>query len=286
MGEGGMMLKTPGLDFFDGGASLKASSFAAGTLVLGPQANADLRLFYGYCRAIDDCADEFEPSAAAAHLRRWKRELAAMENGKPGTALGQALRELCLRRGIPAGLLEDLWSGAASDAKAKVRFKTYAQVRRYAYQVAGAVGLACLPIFDVKMEEGGRFALALGEAFQLINVLRDVKEDAGRGRIYLAQEDLKAYGVAEAELIAGRASERSQRLFYAYAWRARQALAVADAEALALPRKRLRPPLLMRVVYGALLEQMAEDGFQVLTKRYQLQPWKKRALVLKALVSG
>lgn len=279
-----MSIKTPGLDLFDGGASLSASSFAAGTLVLGPQANADLRLFYGYCRAIDDCADEFEPKVAVAHLQRWKRELLALENGRPSSELGKALRELCLRRGIPAGLLEDLWAGASSDAKAKVRFRTYAQVRRYAYQVAGAVGLACLPIFDVKMEAGGRFALALGEAFQLINVLRDVKEDAGRGRIYLAQEDLRAYGVSEAELIEGRPSARSQRLFYAYGWRARQALAVADAEASALPRKRLRPTLLMRVVYGALLEQMFEDGFQVLIKRYQLSAFKKRTLVLRALV--
>ncbi len=280
------MAPTPGLEVFDGGASLQASSFAAGTLVMNAQANADMRLFYGYCRAIDDCADEFAPKEAVGHLRRWKRELIAMEQGRPGSAIGRDLAELCRRRQIPVGLLEDLWSGAASDAKAKVRFRSYAQVRRYAYQVAGAVGLACLPIFGVKMEDGGRFALALGEAFQLINVLRDVKEDAQKGRLYLAQEDLRAYGVQEADLMAGKASAQSQRLFYAYAWRARQALAVADAEAALLPRKLLRPPLLMRVVYGALLETMAEDGFQVLTKRYQVAPLKKRALVLKALVLG
>jgi phytoene synthase len=281
-----MSSQTPGLDLFDGGASLKASSFSAGALFLDAQASKDLHIFYAYCRAIDDCADEFAPKEAVRHLRRWKVELAAMAKGKAKTDLGRQLTELCARRQIPLSLLEDLWAGAYSDARPKVRFGTYAQVRRYSYQVAGAVGLACLPIFGVRMDIGGRFALALGEAFQLINILRDVKEDLGRGRLYLALEDLRFYGVTEADLRAGRAGAPVGRLLHGMAWRARHALAVADGEALALPRKRLRPPLLMRAVYGSLLEKMAGDDFQVLAKRYQLSPLKKRALVLQALVLG
>ena len=282
-----MSLQTPGIEAWKAdGSALSASSFGAGALLLDAQAAQDLRVFYDYCRAIDDCADEFEPKLAALHLKRWKAELALMAVGKAGSPLGQRLQELCLRRQIPLSLLEDLWTGAWSDARPKVRFSSYAQVRRYAYQVAGAVGLACLPIFGVPMDEAGRFALALGEAFQLINVIRDVKEDVGRGRLYLALEDLRAFGVAEAELLRGTPSPRLERLLHAYAWRARQLLTEADQEALALPRKRLRPPLLMRAVYGGLLEQMAADGFQVMTLRYQLSPLRKRALVLKALVTG
>jgi phytoene synthase len=277
---------TPGLDLFDGGASLKASSFGAGALFLDAQASKDLHVFYAYCRAIDDCADEFAPKEAIRHLKRWKAELASMVKGKAETELGRQLAELCTRRQIPLSLLEDLWAGAYSDARPTVRFSTYAQVRRYSYQVAGAVGLACLPIFGVRMDTGGRFALALGEAFQLINILRDVKEDLSRGRLYIAQEDLRAHGVTEADLRMGQASPQLERLLHAYAWHARHGLAVADSEALALPRKRLRPPLLMRAVYGSLLEKMAGDGFQVLTKRYRLSPLKKRALVLQALVLG
>jgi phytoene synthase len=281
-----MRAPTPGLDLFDGGASLKASSFNAGTVFMDAQGARDLRIFYGYCRAIDDCADEFAAAAARVHLKRWKRELAAMARGEAHSELGKSLTELCRRREIPLSLLEDLWTGAWSDARPKVRFATYAQVRRYAYQVAGAVGLACLPIFGAPMDQAGRFALALGEAFQLINVLRDVKEDLGRGRLYLALEDLRAYGVAEGALLRGGGGAPLERLLHAYAWRARQALAVADEESLRLPRRRLRPPLLMRTVYGALLEEMGRDRFQVLTKRYALSPLRKRALVLQALVLG
>ena len=282
-----MSVQTPGLEIWKAdGSALKASSFGAGALLLDAEAAQDLRIFYDYCRAIDDCADEYGPKLGALHLYRWKAELTLMAAGKAGSPLGRSLQELCSRRQIPLSLLEDLWSGAWSDARPKVRFASYAQVRRYAYQVAGAVGLACLPIFGVPMDEAGRFALALGEAFQLINVIRDVKEDVGRGRLYLAQEDLRAFGVTEAELLSETMSPRLERLLHAYAWRARQLLAEADKEALALPRKRLRPPLLMRAVYGALLEQMAQDGFQVMSQRYQLSPLRKRALVLKALVVG
>jgi phytoene/squalene synthetase len=280
-----MSLQTPGLDLFDGGASLKASSFNAGTLFMDALAVQDLRTFYAYCRAIDDCADEFAPAEALLHLKRWKKELSAMAAGKAGSVLGRHLSELCVRRQIPLSLLEDLWAGAWSDARPRVRFATHAQVRHYAYQVAGAVGLACLPIFGARMDEAGRFALALGEAFQLINVLRDVKEDLGRGRLYLAQEDLRAYGVAEAELVKGAAGPPLERLCYAYAWRARQALAVADSEARRLPRQSLRPALAMRTVYGALLEEMSRDRFQVMKKRYALSPFQKRALLLQALVA-
>jgi phytoene/squalene synthetase len=280
-------LLTPGLDGWKAdGSALKASSFSAGALLLDAQASADLRVFYDYCRAIDDCADEFAPALAKRHLRRWKKELRAMARAKAGSDLGRRLTELCARRQIPLSLLEDLWSGAFSDAKPKVRLGTWDALRHYAYQVAGAVGLACLPIFGAPMDQAGRFALALGEAFQLINIIRDVKEDLGRGRLYLALEDLKDYGVAESDLISGKASPQLERLLHAYAWRARHALFLADQEAAKLPRQRLRPPLLMRAVYGALLEQMAADGFKVFERRYQLAWLKKRALVLRALVLG
>ena len=282
-----MNLQTPGLDVWKAdGSGLKASSFGAGALLLDARAVADLRLFYDFCRAIDDCADEFSTNESSQHLKRWKKELAAIGHGRAQSPLGHQLAELITRRQIPLSLLEDLWSGAWSDARPTVRFAQFDQVRRYAYQVAGAIGLACLPIFGVRMDKGGRFALALGEAFQIINIIRDVKEDLDRGRLYLAQEDLQFYGVREADLALGKSSAGFERLLYAYAWRARHLLAEVDIEARSLSRKHLRPPLLMRAVYGSLLEQMAQDKFQVLSQRYQLSPFKKRALVLKALVAG
>ncbi len=278
-------MRTPGLDAAPNGAALiKRSSFGPGALFLDRQARADLGVYYAYCRAVDDCADEFAPAAARAHLARWRKELDALHRGRPASALGQALGELCLRRGIPAGLLDDLWEGARHDAQPRVRFRRYAELRRYCYQVAGSVGLYCLPIFGLDLKAGSTYALALGEAFQLINILRDLREDAQRGRLYFALEDLALHGLSERELLAGRGGERAERLFHDYAWRARACLRRADEEAKALPADGLRPSRLMRALYGELLEAMAADGFRVYTHRYSLSPARKLLIVGQALL--
>jgi phytoene synthase len=263
---------------------MRRSSFGPGALFLDASAREDLGLFYAYCRAVDDCADEFAPAEARAHLAAWRRELDALHRGKPESPLGKALASLCLRRGIPAGLLDDLWEGASSDAKPKVRLGRYADLRRYCYQVAGSVGVVCLPLFGLDLQAGTTYALALGEALQLINILRDVREDAQRGRLYFAQEDLALHGVREAELLDGVHNERVERLFTDYAWRARHSLRRADEEARSLPKAGLRPSRLMRALYGRLLEDMAADGFRVSEKRYRLGRLRKSLIVAKALL--
>jgi phytoene synthase len=277
---------TPGLGKEqDWGAVLKRSSFGPAALLLDAQARADLATFYGYCRAIDDCADEFKPREAAMHLKRWRSELGLMAKGRATSDLGRSLAELCARRGIPIRLLHELWQGASSDARARVRFKTWAGVRSYCYHVAGSVGMACLPIFGLDLESAGPYAEALGEGFQLINILRDVKEDASLGRLYFALEDLAEHGLTEKEFMAGLGGARAERLIHAYAWRARSALAKADEEAKALPAKGLRPSRLMRALYGGLLERMASDSFRVFEHRYSLGPWRKGWVVVRGLVA-
>lgn len=279
------MTPTPGLDLpLDGSALIRKSSFGPGALFLDASARQDLGVYYAYCRAIDDCADEFAPAEAQRHLQRWRNELDALHQGKAATALGQALAGLCLRRGVPAGLLDDLWEGARADARGPVRFRRYAELRRYCYQVAGSVGVVCLPIFGLDLAAGTTYALALGEAFQLINILRDVKEDAERGRLYFAQEDLDRHGVKAEDLLAGRMSPQAERLFHDYAWRARTCLRRADEESRSLPEAGLRPSRLMRWLYGGLLEVMAADGFKVLDERYHLGPLRKAAVITRALL--
>lgn len=278
------MNPTPGL----GGSSdwaevMKQSSFGPGALLLRRQARHDLAVFYAYCRAIDDCADEFEAPEARKHLLRWKDVL----GGKPAplaAPLPPALMEVCRRREIPLALLQDLWQGAWADAHPPVRFKTFAQVQGYAYRVAGAVGLACLPIFGVGIKEGREFAVNLGEAFQLINIIRDVAEDAAHGRLYVGLDDLRDHGLDAATFMAGEGGVRAERLFNTYAWRARQAFARAEAGAVGLPRGPLRTPLLMRALYEHLLEVMSADRFQVFKKRYKLRSARKRHIVATALL--
>jgi phytoene synthase len=278
-------VSTPGLDQApDGSALIRRSSFGPGALFLDASAREDLGNFYAYCRAIDDCADEYSPTEAKQHLARWRRELDALHKGAPQSALGQTLMALCLRRGIPAGLLDDLWQGASADAKPKVRLRRCTDLRRYCYQVAGSVGVACLPLFGLDLQAGTTYALALGEAFQLINILRDVREDAGRGRLYFALEDLTLHSVKEQDLLAGRMTPQVERLFVDYAWRARHSLRRADDEAQRLPAAGLRPSRLMRALYGRLLEVMAVDGFRVFEKRYGLSAYRKGLIVSKALL--
>lgn len=278
------MNPTPGLTGqSDWAAVMKQSSFGPGALLLGKQARFDLAVFYAYCRAIDDCADEFAAPEARRHLQRWK----AVLGGKPAPVqapLPPALLELCKRRAIPKQLLLDLWQGAWADAHPPVRFKTFAQVQGYAYRVAGAVGLACLPIFGVDIEKGRAFAVNLGEAFQLINIIRDAAEDAAHGRLYVALDDLKDHGLDAKAFMSGAGGVKAERLFTTYAWRARQALARAEAGAVGLPKSALRTPLLMRALYEHLLEVMSNDRFQVFAKRYKLRGPRKRHIVATALV--
>ncbi len=281
-----MSADTPGLGPSgpaDWARALSGSSFGAAAMILDGPARRDLALFYAYCRAVDDCADEFAPSEAAGHLRRWDAELRRIARGVPRSSLGLGLQDFCARRRVPPGLLRDLWLGARSDARVGVRFATFAALRRYCYRVAGSVGLACLPVFGVDLEAGRDYAVALGEAFQLINILRDVREDSARGRLYFALEDLRRHKVAPEALLSGGA-QGAPALLRDYADRARKALARADAAAQGLPRRGLRPPRLMRAVYEALLEAMERDGFRVLEKRYSLGPLRKRLLVVKALL--
>jgi len=269
----------------DWGAVLKRSSFGPAALLLDAQARADLGVYYGFCRAIDDCADEFKPREAAMHLKRWRTELGLLARGRPASDLGRGLGELCARRGIPIRFLRDLWLGASSDARARVRFKTWAGVRSYCYHVAGSVGMACLPIFGLDLGAAGPYARALGEGFQLINILRDVKEDVSLGRLYFALEDLAGHGLSEKEFMAGQGGARAERLIHAYAWRARTALDKADERAKALPAKGLGPSRMMRALYGGLLERMASDSFRVFERRYSLGPWRKAWVVARGLAA-
>jgi phytoene synthase len=280
------MNPTPGLgQALDGEALIGRSSFGPGAWLLDRQARADLAVYYAYCRAIDDCADEFAPAEARRHLALWKRELGAIQRGRANSPLGKALAGLCRRRAIPHGLLRDLWQGASVDAQGGHRFARFSQVRAYAYQVAGSVGLACLPIFGLDLERGRAFAVALGEAFQLINIVRDAREDAERGRLYFARADLRLHGVDEKGFLAGQGGTAARALLADYAGRARQALARADSACAALDRRGLRAPRAMRAIYVGLLDVMEADGFQVFAKRYRLNPLRKAMALAQALLA-
>jgi phytoene synthase len=263
-------LKAPGFawGWEDFRRELKKSSFAPGAIFLNAEARRDLEVFYAFCRAVDDSADEFGPAKGRCFLGLWRAAL-KKKPGKEGPLLARELWRLSSERGIPRALLLELIQGAESDLRPKVAFKTRRELLLYCHRVAGVVGQACLPIFGVSLKSGAEYAEALGLAFQLINIVRDAKEDAAQGRCYFAEEDLRRFG--QSGVIAE------------YASLAKAALAKADSLALRLPFAPLRPSRLMRALYGELLEQMISDGLRVHEKRYRLGALRKAGLIFRSL---
>ncbi|MES2201805.1 MAG: squalene/phytoene synthase family protein [candidate division FCPU426 bacterium] len=256
--------------------SLKKSSFALGALFLAPSQRRELEIFYAFCRAVDDCADDHPPAQAKLYLARWRQALAKAPDSQ-APLLVRELHALAARHAIPLALFRELVTGALSDLRPKVRFTDARALETYCHQVAGVVGQICLPLFGVDRVRGKEYAETLARAFQLINILRDVREDAARGRIYFTLADLKAQGVEEKDFLQGKIP---QALLALYAERARVLLARSDALARALPRQGLGPSRMMRRLYGSLLDQMQKDGLRVLEKRYRLRAIQKIWAVL------
>jgi phytoene synthase len=265
--------KVPGFSWTrdDFRRQLKKSTFAPGARFLSFASQRDLEVFYAFCRAVDDSADDYGPAKGRRYLAAWKKAL-ARRPGPGAPLLVVEVWRLCGERGIPMALLRELIKGAESDLRPKVSFKTRGELLLYCHRVAGVVGQACLPIFGVPLEKGAAYAESLGLAFQLINIVRDAKEDAHHGRCYFAQDDLKRLG-----------SEQAVAALYAKL--ALDALALSDALAATLPSRPLRPSRLMRALYGELLRTMLADGLRVREKRYRLGNFKKAWIILKSLAS-
>ncbi len=193
------------------------------TFLFLPRRRRDaLYAFYAFCRLVDDAADDAaSPDEARARLADWRRELAAAYGeGAPSHAmaaqLAGAVKEFPIRREDLALIIE----GCEWDAT-RTRYETWDELREYCYRVASAVGLACIEIFGYRDPRARDYAVDLGIALQLTNILRDLDEDARRGRLYLPREDLRAFGVDEAELMGGGRGTAVQRLLAFEAQRAR-----------------------------------------------------------------
>src|SRR6478672_5352773 len=204
------------------------SNFYYAFLFLPRERREALEAVYAYCRLVDDVVDEEATvEAKLAGIDRWRRELALVySNGEVKHPVSAKLREAVRRFGIRREDMEAIIDGCAMDVD-KNRYADWAELRLYCYRVASAVGLMCIQIFGYppgEAEKVREYAIDLGIALQLTNIIRDVAEDARRGRIYLPQEDLRAFGVTEAELLAREhdtPSENFLRLMRYQASRAR-----------------------------------------------------------------
>jgi phytoene synthase len=263
------------------------TSFYYAFLILPEAKRRAIYALYAFCRVVDDCVDEPDGEREAG-LARWTAELDKAYAGAPETELGRELAETVTRFPIPRGAFEDIVAGCRMDLTTR-RYATFAELRVYCERVASAVGLASIEIFGYDDPGTRDYAIELGLALQLTNILRDIAQDARRDRIYLPLEDLERFGVSQAELLAAvddpRAS-RSPGLRELLAFEAERARSHYAAAARALPqrdRHAMRAALIMGAVYRAVLEEWTRRGHPVAGPRVQLSKPRKLWIALRTL---
>ena len=217
---------------------------------------------YSFCRVVDDCVDE-PGGEGEAGLRRWLEEAHRCYAGQPTTELGQELAEALFQFPIPRACFEQIVEGCRMDLTPR-RYATFADLRAYCEKVASAVGLASIEIFEYRQPRTREYAVELGVALQLTNILRDIGADGARGRLYLPLEDLARFGVEEAELLDGTAAVRRPEvtaLLRFQADRAREHYLRAAALLPADDRRAMASAELMAGVYRALLDALVRRSF-------------------------
>jgi len=266
------------------------SNLALAFVALPPGRRRDITTFYAFCRIVDDIADgtDLPLDERQRRLDLWRESLADEFAGEP--ALAPALRKLMRKYMISRSYFEEILSGVEMDLAPR-EYQTFADLWQYCYRVASAVGLVSIEIFGYHHPRCKEYAVDLGLALQLTNIIRDVGEDfANGGRIYLPREDLAKFGYTPQD-IAGRVrDDRFLRLMEFEAARALEYYQKAEAELPPEDRRPMVPARIMAAVYGRLLKKMRAGGFRVFEKRYSLSPLRKAAIVgrysLMALAAG
>ena len=256
-------------------AAASGSSFYYSFLFLEPPRRQAITALYAFCREVDDVVDECpDPALAGTKLAWWRSEVAALYAGSPSHPVTQALTEAMQKYSIPQEQLQEIIDGMEMDLQ-QARYADFKSLHLYCYRVASVVGLLAAEIFGYTDRRTLKYAHDLGLAFQLTNIIRDVGEDARRGRIYLPQDELQKFGVTEADLIASRYSEHFTALMQFQLQRARAMYAQAFAQLPQADRKTQRAGLIMAAIYQSTLDEIERDGYQVLHQRTALTPLRK-----------
>jgi squalene synthase HpnD len=244
-------------------APVTHSSFYAAMRILPAPRREAMFAVYGFCRAVDDIADERGPASAPqrlAELERWRADVAEMfaRRAPPHLALlEQAAYDFDLKQEDFDAVID----GMAMDAAQDIRAPDWATLDLYCDRVASAVGRLSVRIFGLAPEPGEALAHHLGRALQLTNILRDIDEDASVGRLYLPREALLAAGVTTDEPLKAASDPKLARACVEVAARARANFEKSETIMAAAPRAAVRAPRLMAAAYGSILDRMIADGF-------------------------
>jgi len=242
---------------------------------------------YTFCRVIDDLADEgpLDPARAELDLDAYREEIARCYGGAPNLPVTRDLQACIRRYDIPRQPFEDLLDGVAMDLR-QTRYRDFDELRIYCRRVASAVGLICLPIFGCRDVRSRDYAVDLGIALQLTNILRDLKADALRGRIYVPLDEIAACGYSEAELLKGERTPAFLALMRRQAARAHRHF---QSSARLLPesdRQRLLAAEVMRAIYLRLLRRIERREFRVFERRISVPRLQQLGVALRAWALG
>lgn len=262
------------------------SNLVAAFKILAPQPRAAITALYAFCREVDDIVDECsEPGLAAIKLAWWKTELDRLYAGHAGHPVAQALAPRIAQYGLPRESFDAVIAGCEMDLTQN-RYANWEELDRYCDHVAGAVGLLSARIFGSPSDATLDYALKLGRALQYTNIIRDVGEDARKGRIYLPAQAMQEHGLDAASLLRLEHTAQLESLLADMAQRAHR---LYDAALTRLPkdeRSAQRPGLVMASIYRELLKLLQEESFRVLHQRISVAPARKLWLAWKTSVGG
>jgi phytoene synthase len=262
----------------------RKTSFYYSFLVLPADQRRAIIAVWDFCRAVDDAVDEadVEPPADAKSPREalgyWRAELACCYGpDQPRSPQGRSLQPFVREFDLPRQAFEDVIDGVAMDLD-RTRYRTFDDLLGYCRRVASAVGMICIRIFRCRSDRAREYALYLGVALQLTNILRDIKDDLDHGRLYLPIEDLEWAGCSVEDLAAGKVTEPVRKLLEFECDRAREFYRRALDARPDEDRRRLVAAEIMRAVYFATLEKIERNGFDVFSGRTRI-PKPAQALI-------
>jgi phytoene synthase len=260
------------------------SSFYYSFLFLPPERRRAITALYAFCREVDDTVDEtLDASVARIKLAWWRTEVSNMYKGSPTHPVTQALQPHVAPYKLEEQHLQAIIDGMEMDLD-QSRYLDYAGLQKYCWRVAGVVGILSASIFGYTDPQTLAYAEKLGLAFQLTNIIRDVGDDARKGRIYLPVNELQQFNVTAADILNFRHSEKFEALMRFQNERAQRTYDEALALLPKQDRRAQRPGLMMAAIYRTLLDEIADEKFQVLNQRISLTPLRKLWLAWKTYV--
>ncbi len=256
-------------------AAKSGSSFYYSFLFLPAEQKQAIIALYAFCREVDDVVDECsDPSLASSKLEWWRSEINNLFANKPSHPVTQALKKSTENFNLPQEYFIEIIDGMAMDLE-QFTYASFKDLSLYCYRVASVVGLMAAEIFGYEDRQTLKYAHNLGMAFQLTNILRDVAEDAARGRIYIPQDELQRFKVSQEDILNHQMTDNARQLMAFQAQRANDYYQKAFDLLPETDRYSQRCGIIMSAIYQATLKEIEDDGFRVLDQRISLTPLRK-----------